>query len=259
MAFRQVSPLSPESLSSLEKAQGYLVDWDGCCAVENQLVPNAMTFLKANHTRCAIVSNNSTNTVDDFADILGRSGIPMSKDQIILAGVEALRRANDLAPASVLVLGDMRMRGLARNLGLHLAKDDIDLVVLLRDTRMTYARLERAANALANGARLIVANPDLTHPGLDGRLKPETGALLAALGACVDLESIDMEIIGKPGRHLFDKGCAAIGVSSEDVIMFGDNPATDISGADALGMSSLLVSPSPGLFFESILDAIKTA
>ena len=70
---------------------------------------------------------------------------------------------------------------------------------------------------------------------------------------------MDIEIIGKPGRHLFDKGCAAIGAAYEDVVMFGDNPATDISGADALGMNSLLVSPSPGVFFDSILDATKTA
>lgn len=259
MAYRKPSLLSPENLKTLEKAQGYLVDWDGCCAVENQLVPSATAFLKANHARCAIVSNNSSNTVDDFAEILGRSGIPMSKDQIILAGVEALGRAAELEPESVLVLGDTRMHGLARNLGLPLAKEDIELVVLLRDTRMTYTRLELAANALVNGAHLIVANPDLTHPGVDGRLKPETGALLAALGACVDLDSVDIEIIGKPGRYLFDKGCAAIGASYEDVIMFGDNPVTDISGADALGMSSLLVSPSPGAFFESILDAIKIA
>ncbi|MEH6409698.1 MAG: HAD hydrolase-like protein [Hyphomonas sp.] len=259
MAYREPGLLSAENLKTLEEAQGYLVDWDGCCAVENQLVPSAMAFLKANHACCAIVSNNSSNTVDDFAEILGRSGIPMSKDQIILAGVESLTRAAEIDAEGVLVLGDTRMRGLARNLGLPLAKENIDLVVLLRDTRMTYNRLELAANALANGARLIVANPDLTHPGVDGRLKPETGALLAALGACVDLGSVDIEIIGKPGRHLFDKGCAAIGAAYEDVVMFGDNPATDISGADALGMNSLLVSPSPGVFFDSILDATKTA
>lgn len=259
MAHGESGLLSPENLKTLEEAQGYLVDWDGCCAVENQLVPSAMAFLKANHARCAIVSNNSSNTVEDFTEILGRSGIPMGKDQIILAGVEALVRAAEGQPEGVLVLGDTRMRGLARNLGLPLVREDIDLVVLLRDTRMTYNRLELAANAIANGARLIVANPDLTHPGVDGRLKPETGALLAALGACVDLASVDIEIIGKPGRHLFDKGCAAIGASYDDVVMFGDNPATDISGADALGMNSLLVSPSPGIFFESILDATRNA
>ena len=126
----------------------------------------------------------------------------------------------------------------------------------MRDTRFSYSRLERAANALKKGARLIVANPDLTHPGAEGRIKPETGALLSALGACVNLDAVEMEIVGKPKPGLYLKACRALDLSPTDVVMMGDNPATDLAGAEALGMQSLLVrAGEPGVMEAILRDA----
>jgi 4-nitrophenyl phosphatase len=173
--------------------------------------------------------------------------------------VETLSRAAALNPQAALVMADPRMRGLARSNGLNLANEEVDLVVLLRDTRLTYPRLERAVNALANGAKLLVANPDMTHPGCDGRIKPETGALLAALKACVDLSKLDVEIVGKPGRHLFEMGCRGIGLEPDQVLMIGDNPDTDIAGAQALGMSTMQVGPTPSAFFGALVNTLRIA
>lgn len=232
-----------------QTVKGYLVDWDGCCAIDNQLTPSAAEFLRVNRARTVIVSNNSSNTVDDFLIMLSKAGVQMRPDQIVLAGMEAIDRAAAAGLLDVMVLGDPRMRAVARNLGIRLSRDEADIVVLLRDTRFSYSRLERAANALRLGARLIVANPDLTHPGADGQVKPETGALLSALGACVDLDAVDMEVVGKPSAGLYLKACRALDLAPEDVLMLGDNPATDLAGADALGIRSLLArADSPGVF-----------
>lgn len=251
--------LSLTDCRSLHNAAGYLVDWDGCCAFDNVLVPGAIRFLAHVQDRAAIISNNSSNTVGDFLEILRKSGIAMRPEQIVLAGMEALRRAVELRSRTALVLSAPKMRGVARKLGLTLVREEPDIVVLLRDTRFSYPRLERAVNALRNGARLIVANPDLTHPGRDGRVRPETGALLAALGACIDLTSIDIEIVGKPSPRLFEKGCAAIRAAPETVVMLGDNPSTDLAGARALGIEAILVSPQPSGFFDNLTTALKSA
>ncbi|MEL6280399.1 MAG: hypothetical protein AAFR28_16165, partial [Pseudomonadota bacterium] len=58
-------------------AKGYLLDWDGCCAVENKLLPGAAAFLSRQAKQCVIVSNNSTNTEGDFARIIARCGIQL--------------------------------------------------------------------------------------------------------------------------------------------------------------------------------------
>jgi 4-nitrophenyl phosphatase len=129
----------------------------------------------------------------------------------------------------------------AKALGLELVREKPEIVVLLRDTRFTYRKLERAANAVVRGAALIVANPDDAHPGRGGALVPETGALLAALAACVDLASVGVEMIGKPAAPLFLKACAALNIAPVEALMIGDNPATDVAGARALGMAALRI------------------
>ena len=53
-------------------AKGFLLDWDGCCAVENKMLPGAVVFLSRHAERSVIVSNNSTNTEGDFAPIMSR-------------------------------------------------------------------------------------------------------------------------------------------------------------------------------------------
>ena len=248
-----------EAWGALKTAKGFLLDWDGCCAIGNRLVPEAADFLRQHQTRAAIVSNNSTNTVGDFLNLLSEEGIDMREDQVVLAGVEALNQAAETGSGPTLVLGDPRMRALARSLGIEMVQQDAGLVVLLRDTRFSYRRLERAVNAIRHGARLIVANPDATHPAGQGRLMPETGALLAAIRACVDVPASAMDIIGKPSPHLFRKGCEALGTAHADTVMIGDNPLTDVRGASALGMRACLVDSPPGDFFRRLERALRTA
>jgi len=254
-----VSRATEPAAETLAAARGFLLDWDGCCAVDNLLVPSAVSFLKANRSRTVIVSNNSSNTPEDFLRILFKAGIEMRAEQVILAGVEALHRAAEAGPARTWVLCDPRMKFLARRLGVSLEAEAPELVVLLRDTRFTYPRLEKAINAVAGGARLIVSNPDVTHPGRGRKIRPETGALLAAIRACVTLPEAKLEIIGKPNAALFLKGCSVLGEEPSSLVMIGDNPATDIAGAEALGMCACLVAPSPELFFRSLVQAFKIA
>jgi ribonucleotide monophosphatase NagD (HAD superfamily) len=114
-------------------------------------------------------------------------------------------------------------------------------VVLCRDTDFDYARLAAIARALAAGAELWVANPDLTHPGAGGRIVPETGALLAAVRAVAP--AAPPRVFGKPEPALFLTGLA--GTPPAEALMLGDNPATDIAGARALGLPALLLGPHP--------------
>jgi 4-nitrophenyl phosphatase len=237
----------------LAGAEAVLLDWDGCVAIGDKPDPAALRFMLERRDRFAIVSNNSTHLPEDFVQILARAGVAITADRVILAGVEALKRALETGSRRVMVIGDGRMKAYGRNHGLNIVPDNADLVVLLRDPRFSYARLERAANCLKAGARLIVANPDATHPGCNGRLVPETGALLAALMACVGLGAVESETVGKPGPRLFDRACRALDVQPEAAVMIGDNPATDIAGAQAFGLRSVLVGARAEIGFDSLL------
>lgn len=242
-----------QALDSLKRAKGALLDWDGCVAFGNQPSPAAIEFISEWTSRVAIVSNNSTLLPEDLVRALRNADVHIPASRIILAGVEAVKRAKNARAARVLMLADARMKAFARNLELRLVKDDADVVILLRDTRINYARLEAACNCVRRGAKLIVANPDKSHPGLKGRLIPETGALLEAILACVGQRDVDYEVIGKPNARLFLSACQSLSLPPADVVMIGDNPDTDIAGSRACGIPGVLIGPHAEVAFEDLL------
>lgn len=235
----------------LETKQGILLDWDGCVAIDNKPHAAGAKFIAANLDRIAIVSNSSSLRPQDICRALVACGIHFPSTRILLAGHQVLLRAAETRKRS-LVLCNSTMRALARDLGIPQVTSKIEQVVLLRDTRFTYFRLTQSANALREGATLLVANPDLTHPGKAGAIIPETGALLAALRACVPPSELQIDIVGKPEPYLFNRACLALGVSIDQAVMIGDNSSTDIQGADRLGMASILVDPGSELCLSAL-------
>lgn len=242
---------APDPRGMVERAAGILLDWDGCVAHDD--VPHAagLAFLRRYADKIAIVSNSSTLWPSDIQEVLASLGVIIPAERIVLAGHHALLLAARLGLTAT-VLGTPHMRALARQLGVRQVTMDPEIIVLLRDTRFTYSKLKFGINALASGARLIVANPDLTHPGPKGVIAPETGALLAAFGACVPLDTISVDVLGKPYSHMFHTACEALGLRPSQVLMIGDNPLTDIEGARQLGIPALLVSPGSALGLDQL-------
>lgn len=241
----------------INSAEAILLDWDGCVAVSNRVLPGARRLIARHAQRVAIISNNSSHLPEDFAHILADDGLAVPAERIFTAGVETIRVVAAYPRLRVLMLSAPKMRRLARELGLMLVREEPDVVLLMRDARFSYAKLERAANALRDGARLIVANADRTHPGPAGRLVPETGALLAALLACVG-EQADVEIIGKPGPLLFERACRSLGVEPRHAVMIGDNPETDGDGARRFGMQSIIVGRASGLSLDDLAEPAES-
>jgi HAD superfamily hydrolase (TIGR01459 family) len=94
--------------------------------------------------------------------------------------------------------------------------------------------LARAAQARVPA---ICVNPDITMIR-DGQLVPAPGAIARIYG---DLGG-SVEYVGKPNRAIFRHALtvAATGARAR-VVMIGDSPEHDVSGARATGLSTLLV------------------
>ncbi len=242
-----------EARRCIAGARGILLDWDGCAAIANRPREDALTFIRTHRANLAIVSNNSTVMPEDISEILAQAGVDFPGTRIFLAGVEALAYAAAFSGARTLVLANAHMKALAHQVGMNLVQQDAEVVVLLRDTKFSYAKLERAVQSLVRGARLIVSNPDATHPSVDGHVIPETGALLAAIGTCVDLSRVSVQVIGKPASFLFERACAVLKIAPETAVMVGDNRETDIKGARKLGMAGVLVTPGSSLSFKELM------
>lgn len=222
-------------MESLQDVRGCLVDLDGTLVRARQALPGAGAFLDRLEGRFVIVSNDAEHTPLELSRGLKRLGLKVGQRHIVLAGATALDEIAQRQPrARILMMASKSLLAHARDLGLMPVQARPDLVFLGRDRRFSYERLALAANAVRGGAELVAANPDLVHPGENGAVVPETGALLAALLACIG--PVPHRIVGKPEPALFEAGLRLLGLPKSAVMMVGDNPATDGEGARRFGL-----------------------
>lgn len=237
--------------------RGFLIDLDGTLASGHHLLPGARQLIEATADRFAIVSNDSEHTPDQLVRRFREWRMTIAPERIVLAGVAALEAAAENRSGSrLLLLGSPALRRMARNMGFELADQKVDTVIVARDRQFTYAKLAMAARAVRDGSQVLIAAPDLSHPGADGYPVPEAGALAAALFAVTG--PVPHRIIGKPRPELFRHACERIGVAPELCVVIGDNPRTDGAGAIGLGVPFWQVVPGqlPELLRQTVTAVI---
>lgn len=198
-------------------------------------------------------TNNSMVAREGYVDRLAGHGIETSVDEMVTsssATVEHLRRH---APEvrSVLAIGADGLReellaaGFATTMAGEAAPavpggplgERYDAVIVGLDPAFDYARLAAAMSAVAGGARLIATNADARYPTPAGFL-PGAGSIVAALATAT---GVAPEVIGKPEPAMFRAIIEASGVGADEAVVIGDNPASDIVGAERAGCASILV------------------
>jgi HAD superfamily hydrolase (TIGR01450 family) len=237
------SLVDPHLSLRLDEADAILCDLDGCLISGDHVYADAREFIEEFRSQLWIVSNNSSDTATSLASRLKRHGVDLPAKQIVLAGEETVRRlAADSPGARVAIHATPAIRALATELGLDVAEEDVEAVVLGRDPSLGLGGLGRVIGHLQAGARLHVTNLDLTHPGANGTPVPETGALLAALCAC--LPTLRFQSIGKPVQALLDTALERAGVAPHSTVFIGDNLVTDGAAAALAGVHFIhLVRP----------------
>ncbi len=229
---------------------GYLVDLDGTLVSAGALLPGARWLVDKFADAMMVVSNDAEHTPDELSLKLSALGLAIPAEAIVLAGATAIDEMVRMAPgARVMLLTSASLARYARQKGLRPSSTRCDFVLVGRDRRLSYARLARAARAVAEGVPMWMACPDTSHRGPSGEPVPETGAIAAAVMAAAGVSSC--HVVGKPEPTLFEIACTRLESRPDRVLMIGDNPDTDGIGARTLGMDFLEVRPGdlgPGLF-----------
>jgi glycerol-1-phosphatase len=220
-----------------------LVDLDGVVQLGREPVPGAATALgdaRAAGLRVVFVTNNASRTASDVAASLCGVGVSAVAGEVLTSSMAAAQLLADRFPpgSRVLVVGGAGLREPVELAGLYAvdsADDDPVAVVQGWSPDLTWAQLAEAAVAVRRGAAWIATNRDATLPSPRGPL-PGNGAMVAAVAMAADVQP---EVVGKPGRSLFD---AAVRLArSRRPLVVGDRLDTDIAGANAAGLPSLLV------------------
>lgn len=235
-------PLTLAEASQLINEDDYLLlDWDGCLSLGNHLAEGALDLLRAHAGRAAIVSNQSAVRGQYIRQRLLRAGVDFSDRPVLLAGELAIDYVRDAFPnARVYLIATSPMRALAAERGLNLVVDEqADVVLALRNPNLKLGELAKPIRAVRDGAHLVAANPDHTHPLPGGGVAIETGAIAELIGRTGQAPHITY--IGKPMPPMYKAALRMLKCDRSDAVAIGDNKLTDGAGADAMGIRFLWV------------------
>jgi HAD superfamily hydrolase (TIGR01450 family) len=218
-------------------------DLDGVVYLDDQPIPHAAEAFAEVRRRgfeLRFVTNNAARPPEAVARSLAAVGVVADPSEVITSAMGAAQvLADRLPPGSpVLVVGGEGVRAALSAVGLRpVTRADEGPVAVLQGfaPEVGWAMLAEAMVAIRAGATWLATNLDRTLPSPRGPL-PGNGSLVSALTAATGIEP---ESVGKPARTLYD--AALTGGSPERALAVGDRLDTDIEGAVAAGVDSLLV------------------
>ena len=217
-----------------------LLDLDGTVFRGHEATEGAVETLSTVQCRTLYVTNNASRSPDEVAQHLHELGFAAESDDVVTSAQSA---ANLLATqlrtgAAVLVVGTDALAAEVAGVGLNPVRqysDGPDAVVQGHSPQTGWADLAEAALAIRNGALWVAANVDLTLPSERGLL-PGNGSMVAALRAATNTEP---QVAGKPQPTLLNDALAR--GTFQTPLVVGDRLDTDIAGAKAAGLPSLMV------------------
>jgi HAD superfamily hydrolase (TIGR01450 family) len=220
-----------------------LFDLDGVVYLGPVAVPGAaegLNALRRRGVRMGYVTNNAARPPASVARHLVELGIVCDESDVVTSAQAAARLLVDRfhSGAKVLVVGGEGVVEALKEVGLvgvHSTEDEPVAVIQGYAPDLTWEQLNEAAIAIQRGAYWVATNIDSTRP-TDRGIVPGNGAAVAAVRMAVD---IDPEVAGKPYRPLMDETIHRLG--AKRAIFVGDRMDTDIAGAVAVGLDSLLV------------------
>ncbi|QUR67460.1 HAD-IIA family hydrolase [Mycobacterium spongiae] len=224
-------------------AQDYdclLIDLDGTVFRGREPTEGAVESLDAIRSRKLFVTNNASRSADEVAAHLSELGFSIVGDDVVTSAQSAAHLlASQLPPDSkVLIVGTEALANEIAAVGLCPVQrfDDLpDAVVQGLSMTIGWSELAEAALAIRAGALWVAANVDPTLPTERGLL-PGNGSMVAALRAAT---GVDPQVAGKPAPTLMTDAISRGDFRAPLVV--GDRLDTDIEGANAAGLPSLMV------------------
>ncbi len=220
-----------------------LFDLDGVVYLGPVAVPGAVEGLAAlrdRGTRIGFVTNNAARAPQVVVDHLNELGIAAGLEDVVVSSQAGARLLADRVPAGarVLVVGTEALTEEVRRVGLtpvSSLEKPVAAVIQGYHPELPWDLINLAAYAIQAGAVWVATNPDSTRP-TDLGLVPGAGAQIGALRNAVPIDPV---VAGKPFTPLLVETVNRLAANRP--LFVGDRIDTDIDGAAAVGMDSLLV------------------
>ena len=230
-----------------------LLDIDGVLTTSWQALPGAVQtidWLKEHGIDFRLVTNTSSRTRREIVGLLADSGMAVDSSQVVTAVTSAARYLGENHPGSgCLVLnegGDLSedLEGVSEG---EAATAD---VVLLGGAgpSIGYDELNMVFRRALDGVPVVALHRNTRYQTDDGPVL-DMGAFVVGLEEAADME---VTVVGKPAADFFATALRDLHAEARDVVMVGDDIVSDVLGAQATGMTGVLVRT--GKFRPSDLD-----
>jgi HAD superfamily hydrolase (TIGR01458 family) len=232
---------------------GILLDVDGVLHVSGEPIEAAAAAIarlrEAGH-RLRLVTNNTTRSRRGLAEEIRSFGIELRDEELQttpLAAAHALRGKRVLALTMPAIVEDLE--------GIQLVGENAQAVLLggadesfETNQVFSYMNLARAFAELQDGAELFCLHKNRWWQTSRGALL-DAGAFVAGLEYAAETEAT---VLGKPSAAYFAAALDALEDQPEQTWMVGDDAETDVAGAAAFGLRTVLVQT--GKFRQEALD-----
>ena len=223
----------------IRQVKFFLFDLDGVVYRGAEPISSTITFLARLAERripYAFLTDHAGRVPTRIVGKLESMGVELSTDRVITSAMTAAHGLARIKTARVMALGSGDLPGILRKEGVKVVRNDPSHVLLGYIAHAHNHRLAEMAYWLSRGAELWATNRDLTAPG-----KPfavlECGAFAALLER---VSGQRCRYFGKPGREIFEFALNRFGFLPSETVMIGDRIDTDIAGARAANLHSVL-------------------
>ena len=210
----------------------------------------AIARLREAGHRLRLVTNNTTRSRRGLAEEIRSFGIELRDEELQttpLAAAHALRGKRVLALTMPAIVEDLE--------GIQLVGENAQAVLLggadesfETNQVFSYMNLARAFAELQDGAELFCLHKNRWWQTSRGALL-DAGAFVAGLEYAAETEAT---VLGKPSAAYFAAALDALEDQPEQTWMVGDDAETDVAGAAAFGLRTVLVQT--GKFRQEALD-----
>ena len=229
----------------LSRYAALVCDLDGVVYRGPVALAHAVDSLNAWDKPIVYATNNASRTPEGVADHLRSLGLAAQPKDVVTSSQAAAWILEDeiSPPARVLAIGGDGVSAALTERGFAVTRsvepgESCQAVVQGYGIHVTAADLAEAAYAVQQGALWIATNLDAPLPTNRG-IAPGNGSLVTAVATAVGHRPA--LVAGKPEAPCYLLAAERLGLMPEQILAIGDRIDTDIAGAHAAGMDSLLV------------------
>jgi len=232
------------------KIKGIIFDIDGVLEYQGKVYPKAVRTIEALRDRGIAISfltNSTLKSRKSCAEKLRQYGFLVYDNEVITASYATARYLKEKKPRSCWVM--LEGEGLKEFQGFPKDMESPQYIVVGDNrSKFDFAHLNKALRLLLKGSSLIGMQAELTDTSL-GEPELNVGSWVKMLELASGMKAT---YIGKPNRYVFDLTLKTMELGKNEVVMVGDQISTDIKGAKAFGIRSILIKT--GEYDEKELD-----